>query len=617
MNLQSYFHYTVFLIFLTFAIYTLISSRVRSRMHVLFGFLFLSFAVWSLSFAFINNPYVDKQVLTSIIDITSVANLLFAPLIYVSISMFTGFRNGEKIIIPLLIVYLILGVYFQLSGELAYASHNDNSFQYWNIDYANKTVTLAINLIHNTLIVISLFQLYRFINASKNKIRKKQGKIILITGLISFSLAFLNIHVSNWLEDLYYIPYMPDFFLLILASGILYSIIKLRLFEISPFTVADKIVELIPAGLFLTDENDRIITVNRSLLNLTGYRSHELIGKKAFQWFKNLNVEKSVDFQCPEKNQRIQIKSKNNFTYDVYISSEMVYDDNQKIRGTIYVLENITELINAQNELTSLNSTLEEKVKTRTAELEIARLKAEESDQLKSAFLKNMSHEIRTPMNGILGFSQLLQNDKLPEEKKQNYISFIITNGQHLLSIVNDIIDISMLETGEVILKHEPVCINELIMSVFTKYYEQSQNKNLEFLFDKSLNNAASTIYSDNDRIRQILDNLLNNALKFTSAGSISFGYEIVSDYMQFFVKDSGIGIEATAHQKIFEYFRQVELGITRQFGGTGLGLSISKKLVELMGGSIWLDSIPNQGTTFYFSLPYKPVQCLKPEIES
>ena len=564
MNLQSYFHYTVFLIFLAFAIYT-VFGRMRSRMHILFGFVFISFAVWSLSFAFINNPYVDKKVLDPVIDITSVANLLFSPLIYVSISMFTGFRKEEKIIIPLLIMYLILSTYFQLSGQLAYALHNENSFQYWNVDYANKTITLGVNIIHNSLIVISLIKLYRFVNITKNKVRKRQGKIILITGLISFSLGFLNIYLSNWLEDVYYIPYIPDFFLLILASGILYSIIKLKLFEISPFTVADKIVELMPTGLFLTDENDRIITVNNSLLNLTGYQSHELLGINAAQWFNKLNVQKTVDFQCPEKDQRIQIKSKNNFIYDVHISCEMVYNDQQKIRGTIYVLENITEIIHAQNELASLNSTLEEKVKTRTAELEIARLKAEESDQLKSAFLKNMSHEIRTPMNGILGFSQLLQKDNLPNEKKQNYIGLIISNGQHLLNIVNDIIEISMLETGEVNLIYEPVCINELIMSVFTQYYKQSKDKNLEFRLDKRLNDADSTIYSDKNRINKLLQNLLNNAFKFTSAGSISFGYEIIPDYLQFFVKDTGIGIEATEHQNIFGHFRQVELGITRQ----------------------------------------------------
>ena len=608
MNLQSYFHYTVFLIFLAFAIYT-VFGRMRSRMHILFGFVFISFAVWSLSFAFINNPYVDKKVLDPVIDITSVANLLFSPLIYVSISMFTGFRKEEKIIIPLLIMYLILSTYFQLSGQLAYALHNKNSFQYWNVDYANKTITLGVNIIHNSLIVISLIKLYRFVNITKNKVRKRQGKIILITGLISFSLGFLNIYLSNWLEDVYYIPYIPDFFLLILASGILYSIIKLKLFEISPFTVADKIVELMPTGLFLTDENDRIITVNNSLLNLTGYQSHELLGINAAQWFNKLNVQKTVDFQCPEKDQRIQIKSKNNFIYDVHISCEMVYNDQQKIRGTIYVLENITEIIHAQNELASLNSTLEEKVKTRTAELEIARLKAEESDQLKSAFLKNMSHEIRTPMNGILGFSQLLQKDNLPNEKKQNYIGLIISNGQHLLNIVNDIIEISMLETGEVNLIYEPVCINELIMSVFTQYYKQSKDKNLEFRLDKRLNDADSTIYSDKIRINKLLQNLLNNAFKFTSAGSISFGYEIIPDYLQFFVKDTGIGIEATEHQNIFGHFRQVELGITRQYGGAGLGLSISKKLVERMGGSIWLDSVPNQGSTFYFTIPFKPVK--------
>jgi PAS domain S-box-containing protein len=238
-------------------------------------------------------------------------------------------------------------------------------------------------------------------------------------------------------------------------------------------------------------------------------------------------------------------------------------------------------------------------------ELKMAKLNAEESYRLKSAFLANMSHEIRTPMNGIIGFSELLVDKDLAQDKRKYYAEIVIDSSRQLLNLVNDILDLSRIETGKVSLLYEEVVVNDLINILYAFFEPQIASKQIRFESVKSLNNAQSTISTDKTRLRQVLTNVLNNAIKFTEKGHIKFGYIKNDQYLQFFVEDTGIGIPRNMHEKIFEPFRQAEMDISHQFGGTGLGLSISTKLVELLGGSMWLESEPGKGSVFYFTIPY------------
>ncbi len=183
--------------------------------------------------------------------------------------------------------------------------------------------------------------------------------------------------------------------------------------------------------------------------------------------------------------------------------------------------------------------------------------------------------------------------------------SIIIDSSRQLLSIVNDILDISRIEAGLVSLSKEEVQVNDLLTVLYAFFEPQARNKHLDLRFIKSLNNEECVLYTDKTRLRQILTNLLNNALKFTQEGIIELGYEKIDGFMKFYVRDSGIGIPAELHDKIFEPFRQVELEITYHYGGTGLGLSISRKLVELLKGKIWLESNPGKGSVFYFTIPF------------
>lgn len=239
--------------------------------------------------------------------------------------------------------------------------------------------------------------------------------------------------------------------------------------------------------------------------------------------------------------------------------------------------------------------------------IKAARIKAEESDRLKTAFLANMSHEIRTPMNGILGFAELLDDDTLTQERRREFISIISSSSKQLLTVINDIIDISKIESSQLIISNVRFNLNELMHKVLITFENVKKNAGkaqLKLMLEEGFCDRDSNVICDDVRLSQVLFNLLGNALKFTSAGFVKFGYRHENGMLLFFVQDSGKGIPEDKQRFIFERFRQVEESNTRQFGGTGLGLSISKGLVELMGGTLWVTSGENRGSTFYFTLP-------------
>lgn len=237
-------------------------------------------------------------------------------------------------------------------------------------------------------------------------------------------------------------------------------------------------------------------------------------------------------------------------------------------------------------------------------ELNIALIQAMESDRLKSAFLANMSHEIRTPMNGIIGFSELCLDPNITKEKQIEFSNIVIKSSKRLLAIVNDILDISKIESGIETLHLESVNLNKLFDELNTFYKPIAQNNNLKLLCEKGLENYKSSIETDKTKLNQVLTNLLSNAFKFTEVGSVVFGYRLVENNLEFYVKDTGIGVEEKLKNRIFERFTQGDLDLSKQHKGTGLGLAITKKIVELFNGEIWLDS-SNQGTTIHFTIPY------------
>jgi len=242
-------------------------------------------------------------------------------------------------------------------------------------------------------------------------------------------------------------------------------------------------------------------------------------------------------------------------------------------------------------------------------ELQIAKEKAEESDILKSAFLANMSHEIRTPMNGILGFVELLKEPQLSDEERLEYIGIVEESGKRMLNIINDIISISKIEAGQMEVVTSETNINDQIKYIYTFFKPEAAYKGVELLYKTGLSDMDSNVRLDREKVYAIFTNLVKNAIKFTDDGSVELGYEKKGDLLEFYVRDTGVGIRQDQQKMIFERFRQANESLSRHFEGAGLGLAISKAYVEILGGSIWVESHPGKGSTFYFSIPYRPQQ--------
>lgn len=258
----------------------------------------------------------------------------------------------------------------------------------------------------------------------------------------------------------------------------------------------------------------------------------------------------------------------------------------------------------------------------RSAEMLInARIKAEESDKLKSIFLANMSHEIRTPMNAIMGFSCLLDDPDIEDSEKAKYIEIIRSSGNRLMQLINDIIDISKLEAQQLSVKNAECKLHEIFINsieTFRKSELLRRKPEIKLILSIPPDQEKVIFLSDCLRLQQVLDNLISNAIKYTESGTVETGYSIKSyegnPVIEVYVKDTGIGIPADMRDLIFDRFRQVEEG--RFHEGAGLGLSISKGIIELLGGRIWLESELNIGTTFYFSIPYNILKTIDNKTE-
>ncbi len=250
-------------------------------------------------------------------------------------------------------------------------------------------------------------------------------------------------------------------------------------------------------------------------------------------------------------------------------------------------------------------------------ELIVSKGKAEESNRLKTEFLNNMSHEIRTPMNGILGFTDFLLNPDLSEAKRKNYIQIVQSSGQQLLHIIDDIIEISRLGTKQVRFVESEVCLNDLLLELFSVFDIKAKENKIPLYIKNNLSNAESTILSDKSKLNKILSNLLENSLKFTNEGFVEIGYTLINKELEIYIKDTGVGIDEEKHEQIFERFAQAEMELSKKTGGLGLGLSIVKENVELIGGQIRLESKKGIGTTFFITIPYKKVHSINNEENS
>jgi signal transduction histidine kinase/ActR/RegA family two-component response regulator len=289
-------------------------------------------------------------------------------------------------------------------------------------------------------------------------------------------------------------------------------------------------------------------------------------------------------------------------------------------KNKIKELEQNNTLEQLNNELHAAKQNLETKVEERThqlisaneelkqtnAELVLARQKAEQSDQLKTVFINNISHEIRTPMNGIMGFAELLDNPDLPVDKRRFYSKIVLNSSWQLLKIIDDILEISTLDTKQVKPDKAPFNLNELLSDLQAVFNIKADQKNISLHLKAALPDDKSYIVSDKSKLHKILSNLLENAFKFTPGGQIEFGYFIANQLLSIYVKDTGVGIAPENIDLVFERFAQESESLSINPGGLGIGLSIVKENAHLLGGTIRLESEKGKGSTFTLTLPYE-----------
>ena len=356
-----------------------------------------------------------------------------------------------------------------------------------------------------------------------------------------------------------------------------------------------KIINQIGDPIFVKDEHSRLILVNDAFCNIFDLPRENIMGKTLAEDVPDdqrehfLRIDNQVLADGKESNIEELLKVRG-AEMKTIITKKARYIDESGNKLLIGVIHDITS-----------NKRIE-------AELIIARDRAEESDTLKSAFLANVSHEIRTPMNSILGFSDLLKKDSISKEKTKQYLDIIESSGKRLLRIISDIIDLSKIDTSQLSLAYEHCNLNKLIDNLEEQFNLCNNGIKHRFKTSKGLSDSESVILVDQDRLAQILSNLIENSIKYAPDGSISFGYEVNNEFLSFHVKDEGIGIDLKNHNLIFNRFSQINNEYLKSTSGTGLGLSIVKELTELMKGKIWVESELGKGATFYFSIPYQSI---------
>lgn len=362
-----------------------------------------------------------------------------------------------------------------------------------------------------------------------------------------------------------------------------------------------------PDVIYFKDRESRIIRHNKAYANSLGsIDERSLVGKTDFDFFTHEHAKKAFnDEQAIMLTGRPLINIEEKETWKdgrqtwAITSKFPLIDKKGSVVGTFGVSKEITSQKKLEQELT------------------MAKLKAEESDRLKTAFLHNISHEIRTPMNAIMGFTGFLSDAGIDSNQKSHFIEVIQQSSHQLLSIIDDIVRIATIEAGQEKLSENEVNLNYLMRFEQDQFTSKANEKALKFECTIGLDDKRSVILADETKLQQVVSNLLVNAFKFTQSGSVLFGYELKQGFLEFYIKDTGIGIPEPMHESIFNRFSQVESSISRQYGGSGLGLSICKAYVELHGGKIWVKSASGKGSTFLFTIPYKPATATKNELDA
>jgi len=463
-------------------------------------------------------------------------------------------------------------------------------YEYISGKFKNVFLRICITMILILSLDALLFSLGAFFHSDKLK-------EILISGLISkfvisiyYSVIF-SIYLKVFEKDVY-ISKQPTF------QEIFHSLTYKQKFQKSKETAEinekrfQTLTDMSPVGIFVTDGNGKTEYVNPSWCKISGLTKENAMDDG---WFDAVHPKDRIKLQKGWKN----AVGKKEASYAEYRFVKPDGSISWVLGQAIpqYTSDKLTGYIGTTTDIT--------KIKLFEIELQKTKEKAEENERLKTAFLNNISHEIRTPMNGILGFAKLLNKPSLTEDETSSFVQMIEESSERLLNIINNIINISEIESKRTDINISEININEITEMISEKHKKNCEEKRIHLILNNGLNNNDSNIKTDKIKFTAILSNLVRNAIKFTNKGTVEFGYNKNDDYLNFYVKDTGIGISDTRLKTIFDPFSQAEIDSINAYDGAGLGLSISKSYIELLGGTIHVSSIVGEGSNFTFTLPY------------
>ncbi|WP_282085976.1 sensor histidine kinase [Aquimarina algiphila] len=422
---------------------------------------------------------------------------------------------------------------------------------------------------------------------------------ILYSGLASknFMAIFYSIIFTIYLKYFEKEEYQTNY---ITFKDIFHSLTYKQKFEVAEKAVQltesryHTLTNLVPVGIFMTLADGKTTFVNPKWCDISGISEKDALDDG---WLNAVHPD-----------DRKKLKKGWYNAADKREASDAEYRFLKPDGSVIWVLGQAIPEYNENNQIIGYVGTITDITEIKLYELELSRLKdkAEESDRLKSAFLANMSHEIRTPMNGILGLAELLNEPKLSGDEQQLYLDLIKESGARMLNIIRDIIDISRIEAGQVKISIDTININEQTHKLYTAFKPLTDKKSIILSLSNGLSTEDASINTDNEKLHTVLNNLMKNAIKYTSEGGIELGYQKEGENLLFYVKDTGIGIAKNRQKAIFDRFVQADIEEDRYaLEGAGIGLSIAKAYVEMLDGKIWLESKKGMGSTFYFTIPF------------
>ena len=601
-----FLHFFAFIACIFLAIFVFVKNR-NSLLNRACAALMICYALWNLGDVIVQNSDKAISIDTAIImqNIASIGWCTYSSVLLCFSVAFTKNRKllKNKAFLLLIILVPLFFTYLQLTNRLTI---NPVRTTYgWVFSWANNIWTFLFYFYFSSFTLVSILLVYLHGKNTTRRNEKKQARIIVFIFILGTIVGTL-LDIVFQQDELNSTPPVANLMVFLLGSGILYSIYKYRFLTITATFAAENIVSAMDEILILLNQEGLILSVNKATLTTLKYEQNELVGNMLTFLLDNNNQSneliRNTEREEAITNKEIDFLDKNGRTVPIIYSSTPLTDYEGIFLGTVFIARDITE--HKQIEI----------------ELRKAKEKAEESDRLKTAFLANMSHEIRTPMNGILGFADLLKKPNLTGEEQSDYITMIEKSGARMLNIVNDIVDISKIESGQMKLNFKTININNHLKDLQSFFLPEATKKGLHLTIKTPLPINDANITTDNEKLYGALTNLIKNAIKYTDAGKIEIGYKLRTDNntktIEFYIQDTGIGIQKDRHEAVFNRFIQADISNRVAYQGAGLGLSISKAYVEMLGGKMWLISEEGKGSTFYFTIPYYLEETLNKKTE-